>query len=325
VLIAVTTTAAGFAFDAGGGKELTNVFATLYDVGCVAAVLMVRQSAIFTAIVQPPMILFAAVPGAYFMFHGGSINGLKDILINCAYPLVERFPLMVFTAGTVLLIGLARWFLGGRHTETEPAAAEQPTSSRLSAVKEKIAGFFSAPGGDEEDGAAPTRRHSARSSKSARASRKSASERAESPRPRRSRPPRTDDDLPEDRPARRSRSARPREDDELLDRPRRRSTTSTSRTTRSSYDPLRSPYDRREPRERTAPADRSGRHDSYDPVEAYEPPPRRRPATNGASVTNSSHHPISRVRYRGSPAETGSRQERSRSRPWEAESWEYDI
>ena len=45
VLIAVTFTAIGFAFDAGsGGKELTLVFAGAYAVGCIAAVVAVRQT-----------------------------------------------------------------------------------------------------------------------------------------------------------------------------------------------------------------------------------------------------------------------------------------
>ena len=104
-MIAVTATAIGFAFDAGGGRDLTHVFAALYMSGCIAAVLLVRRSGIFTAVVQPPMILFVGVPGAYFLFHGAKLTGLKDIVINCLYPLIERFPLMVFTSGAVLLIG----------------------------------------------------------------------------------------------------------------------------------------------------------------------------------------------------------------------------
>ncbi len=42
--------------------------------GCVAAVLAVRQSGIFTAVIQPPLILFVAVPGAYFLFHGARVH-----------------------------------------------------------------------------------------------------------------------------------------------------------------------------------------------------------------------------------------------------------
>src|SRR6202000_127534 len=50
VVIAVTGVAVGFAFDAGSGKELTTVFAGLYVLGCVAALLAVRQAGIFTAV-----------------------------------------------------------------------------------------------------------------------------------------------------------------------------------------------------------------------------------------------------------------------------------
>ncbi len=109
LVIAVTATAIGYAIDAGSGhKELTHVFAGFYIAGCVAAVLAVRQDGVFTAIIQPPLILFCAVPGAYWLFHGRKIGNLKDLLINCGYPLIERFPLMLGTAGGVLLIGLVR-------------------------------------------------------------------------------------------------------------------------------------------------------------------------------------------------------------------------
>src|ERR1700731_3929268 len=111
VLVAVTGTAAGFAFDAGSGKELTTVFSALYVAGCLAAVLAVRQSAVFTAVIQPPLILFCAVPGAYWLFHGATFTGLKDLLINSGYPLIERFPLMLFTSAGVLVIGIIRWLL----------------------------------------------------------------------------------------------------------------------------------------------------------------------------------------------------------------------
>ena len=37
VVVAVTGTAAGFAFDAGSSKELTTVFSALYVAGCLAA------------------------------------------------------------------------------------------------------------------------------------------------------------------------------------------------------------------------------------------------------------------------------------------------
>src|SRR3984957_13256177 len=111
----MTGVAVGFAFDAGSGKELTTVFSGLYVAGCVAAVLAVRQSGIFTAVIQPPLILFCTVPGSYWLFHGAKYTGIKDLLINCGYPLIERFPMMLFTSVGVLVLGLIRWYLDRFH------------------------------------------------------------------------------------------------------------------------------------------------------------------------------------------------------------------
>jgi hypothetical protein len=310
-MIAVTATAVGFAFDAGGGRELTHVFAALYMIGCIVAILMVRQSGIFTAVVQPPMILFLSVPGAYFLFHGAKITGLKDIVINCAYPLIERFPLMLLTSGAVLLIGLVRWFVGSSRAVADEEPTKTTTTGPIAAVTAKIAEIFSRSHDDEVP--APTRRHAvARSTRAAQPARHAP--RAEPARPRRPRTPLAEDDLPPERSRRRTPPAwQPEERADLL---RRRPP--AARTARN-------PYDRREPYERRAPHDRRSRYDS-DSFDAYEAPPRGRHGTNGSAVTNGTHHPISRVRYRGSPADTDSRQERPvRSRSPEAESWEYDI
>ena len=86
-MIAVTLTAIGFAYDAGtGNKELSTVFASSYVLGCIFAVLAVRQSGIFTAVIQPPLILFGAVPTAYFLFHGGQLGGVKDPVAGRSAP-----------------------------------------------------------------------------------------------------------------------------------------------------------------------------------------------------------------------------------------------
>jgi hypothetical protein len=105
----------------------------MYGIGCVAAVLAVQQAGLFTAVIQPPLILFVAVPSAYFVFHGGEFTGLKDTLINYGYPLIERFPLMLFTSAGVLLIGLVRWyFAAGSHSSVpvEDIPAEAPDQQR---------------------------------------------------------------------------------------------------------------------------------------------------------------------------------------------------
>lgn len=141
LLIAVTATAIGYGIDAGH-KELTHVFAGFYIAGCVAAVLAVRQEDLFTAIIQPPLILFCAVPGAYWLFHGGKIGHLKDVLVNCGYPLIERFPLMLGTAGGVLLIGLLRWYFGMSRRLTSQADTPDTATDASARDARSFLNFF---------------------------------------------------------------------------------------------------------------------------------------------------------------------------------------
>jgi hypothetical protein len=367
LLIATTATTVGFAIDAGSGhKELTDVFATLYIAGCVAAVLAVRQSGVFTTVIQPPLILFCAVPGAYWLFHGGKVSNLKDLLINCGYPLIERFPLMLGTAGVVLLIGLIRWYFGLSHRTTAPAnttddvATTTTESESKSVVRGIAAKLASILGRDEDDENAeapaadaprvhavsdpPKTGRAARGSRSAqrttrtrsRHSRPPLEQEYEPPAERRRRASRRDsgaerDLQPADPPRRSRRRSRPQGDPELRAQPPRE-------RRRDSYG-RRSAYER--------PASRSSRFDSYaehftpyeKPYEPYEPyePPRRRATPNGPNSASPTHHPISQVRYRGSPSRDEPRDEhgdepraerRSRSRAprrHQSEDWEYDI
>ena len=146
VLIAVMATLVGFAIEAGSGRqELGTVFAVCYALGCIAAVVTVRRSAIFTAIIQPPLLLFVAVPLAYFLLHGSAFNGLKDIAISCGYPLIERFPLMLFTSAAALLIGLVRWYLA-MSAPVRPqgaAAAASGGPGLLAGLTAKLSSAFS--------------------------------------------------------------------------------------------------------------------------------------------------------------------------------------
>ena len=347
VVVAVTGTAAGFAFDAGSGKELTSVFAALYVAGCVAAVLGVRQSGIFTAVIQPPLILFCAVPGAYWLFHGAKFTGLKDLLINCGYPLIERFPLMVFTTGGVLVIGIIRWLLdmvvrpvarADVDTASNDAEPAGPVG-RLTPLFARMLPFLRRESADDDtaDKAATPgsqRAHAVRRSAKPARSAGSADARRTAKRPATSR----------------SRHIRPPLEeaaDPTVDRARRpRRTTRTRefdspeppRSSRVPRDPdLRgrpSRETRRDPRSRQAqPARRSSRFDPYEPVEPYEPyeplEPRRRSVPNGTSGATATHHPISQVRYRDSTRADESRGEPP-SRPRRlrepgADSWEYDV
>lgn len=313
MLIATLGTALGFAFDAGSGnRELSAVFATLYLLGCVAAVLAVRQEAIFTAVVQPPLILFVAVPGAYFLFHLSEIDGIKDILINCGYPLIERFLLMFTTSVIVLLIGMARWYFGDS-ARPAPAAATRTSSARAAAGPAALAGVLAAvkaklstlamPRRAAPDGEDPRRHAIDRNTTSRpRPGSRRPTKRAAPSRSRHVRPPLDDGSAPPPSPRRRPTHARDREDDFDAPLPPRR---------RAPRDPSRRPPPPDYPREPRQPRQRSPyerpmpRPDRYGPPgepypggDPYDmPPPRRRPA-----AANGSHHPVSKVRYRGADA-----------------------
>jgi hypothetical protein len=354
LLIATTATAIGYAIDAGSGhKDLTDVFAALYITGCMVAVLAVRQSGVFTAVIQPPLILFCAVPGAYWLFHGGNVSNLKDLLINCGYPLIERFPLMLGTAGGVLLIGLIRWYFGLTHRTTAAAnttdnvATPTTTESKsflsgISGIAAKLASILGRDA-DDEDAEAPSadapRVHAAshppKTSRAARGSR--SAQRTTRTRSRHSRAPLEQEYEPPVERRRHSgrRGSAAARDFQPADPPRR-----SRRRPRPQGDPdpqaqppgemRRDSYGRRSAYER--PAGRGSRFDPYaehaehfspyeQPYEAYEPyePPRRRAASTGPSSANQTHHPISQVRYRGSaprnePRDEPSAERRGRSR-----------
>jgi hypothetical protein len=334
IVIAVTATAVGFAYDAGSGnKELTSVFTGLYVIGCVAAVLAVRQSGIFTAVIQPPLILFCTVPGAYWLFHGAKIAGVKDILINCGYPLIERFPLMLFTSAGVLLIGMVRWYLGlaTRSRATAQTDADQ-AATRSGGIATKIASLFSRDSADEAE-KKPARRsrraHAVGQAKPARAASRGRPPKRPAPtRSRHARPPLDEQPDPAVERRRRRRSTHARDSD-AAEPP-----ATSRRRPRPPRDPdLRGqpPREiRRDPHVRSGRSKtRSSRFDPYEPMDSYEPPPRRRTASNAASATGATHHPISRVRYRGAGRNEdhdADPETRSRRTPKSsAESWEYDI
>lgn len=356
--IAVIATAIGIAFDAGSGdKELTIIFSALYVMGCVAAVLMVQQSAVFTTVVQPPLILFVSVPAAYWMFHGGGFPGLKAIAINCGYPLIERFPLMLFTAATVLLIGMIRWYLGMLGGGAKRSTEERSTPSRPTLVDKLGAMLSSALNRDPAHAIEPSstrgareqrsgqrpRRATAEARRAARAagsggSRSRSSERRGATRasaPSRSRHVRPTMDEAAERPRRR------RPETELRDEPPRRRPGPDVRDERS---PRRRPapeWQDEPPRRRPRPApdsaygrepmprlDREPRPRSSRLSDTPDAPPRRRPPPGaGAGRDNGTRHPVSQVRYRQAAGDEPGAERRTRPRqPRDGvDSWEYDI
>lgn len=338
MLVAVTLTAVGFAYDAGSGaKELGMFFAATYVLGCIFAVLAVRQSGLFTAVIQPPLILFGAVPTAYFLFHGGQLGGIKDLAINCGYPLIERFPLMFFTSAAVLLIGMGRWYYGmsSRRGTTRSTAKDgaEKASSRVSSVTSKMSSLLTGETDEADDDAADTaassrRRHTidrpTRATKAAKAGAGTTrtprtSKRAAPSRSRHARPPETELIEPVTERPRRPRPSRQTEQPPVPPaEPRRRQRSSSTREPRKPVPTeRRSSYERTERPERSERPERRRRYDDY--------PPREPRSSNG----NGTHHPVSRVRYRGSDEGDDRAEHRSRPRAsrssWEADSWEYDI
>jgi hypothetical protein len=332
-LLAVTLTAVGFAFDAGSGdKELSFVFAAAYALGCIFAVLAVRQTGIFTAVIQPPLILFVAVPTSYFLFHGAQFTGIKDTLINFGYPLIERFPLMFFTSAAVLLIGMGRWYYGmSSRRRTVPAGAKDAkdtSSSRVSSVTSKMSSLLTGEPADADVDTAtatePRRKHTierpARTTKPAKpaaASRSSRTTKRPAPsRSRHARPPETEIIEP------------------VAERPRRPRTPRQSEPSPSPAPPAEPPRrprsSTREPRKAVPPADRRASNERPERrrrVDDYQP---REPHGSNGSNGNGTHHPVSRVRYRGDAEDSDNHAEhrtrpRSSRSPWEADSWEYDV
>jgi hypothetical protein len=304
ILIATAATVAGIAIDASSGlRELTHVFAALYLIGCVAAVLAVRQAAIFTAVVQPPLILFIAVPLANYLFHRAEIAGIKDVLINCGYPLIERFPLMLITSLMVLLIGVVRWFLA--HTG-RPAEAADDWARPFGGITRKVNTLLGRSTNGDDD-TRPRRKHTARrradpprSAGERRPQRKAAS------RSRHVRPPTDDAVGPAAAPRRRYADYAPGDGDLPGPPPpsrRRRPQGDTGRrTTPRRRD--REPSDPMDPRERPR---RVSRYDDlyggYQP-ESFDPP--QPPDTR---------HPFSDVRYRGNESGDDNRKYRRPRNP----------
>ncbi|GAB2724714.1 hypothetical protein GCM10027089_55630 [Nocardia thraciensis] len=131
VLIAVACTFIGFFIDAGSsGKELTRTFSVCYIVGCVLAALVVRYRGLFTAMVTPPLLLFVSVPLAYQQLLGRTSTSVKDILLNLAIPLVNRFPTMALATILVLLIGGGRVLMHRREAQDTGGARARKSTTR---------------------------------------------------------------------------------------------------------------------------------------------------------------------------------------------------
>lgn len=102
ILIAVVFGAAGIIAGHGaGGYTVGAVFGVIFIGGVALATLLVKRKSIFTAMVQPPIVMTALVFGTFRFLAG------KGTLIS-ATSIVSSFPIMAIATGVALLLGLVR-------------------------------------------------------------------------------------------------------------------------------------------------------------------------------------------------------------------------
>ncbi len=111
MLLAVTLTAVSFAYDAGSGTRTTHRLRRDVCAELHLCLLAVRQSGIFTAVVQPPLILFVACPAPT------SCSTVADSAASrtsrsMAVIRSSSDPVDVLRVSAVLLIRMGRWYYG---------------------------------------------------------------------------------------------------------------------------------------------------------------------------------------------------------------------
>lgn len=110
--LAAALTAIGVLVDLTWIGNLSTVFTVCHISGCVLAVAWVRRSGLFGPMVQPPLLVAAAVPVVVLL--AGSPRpgqGVAERLLVIGAPLVNAFPVMAWTTGAVLALGLLRVLL----------------------------------------------------------------------------------------------------------------------------------------------------------------------------------------------------------------------
>lgn len=162
--MAAGTTLVGVLIDATRGDVLTSAFTVFYVLGCIAAVVAVRYRGLFTAMAQPPLLLLAAVPLGQEIVASGSTSGLKDLALNVAYPVVNRFPAMLLATVVCLVIGGIRIFLmrqepgvRARVPRDRSGPKARPASGRTARTRQPAARRRSRPSGDAAAASAEAR------------------------------------------------------------------------------------------------------------------------------------------------------------------------
>lgn len=210
VAIAFVVAIVGTFIDVGSaGKTVGLVFAVLFFVGCVGAVVFVERRSMFGPIVQPPLVLAIVVPLVVMLVQGMPTGGPASVGLKLGTPLIDGFPVMALTTACTVIIGIIRVM-----TQKDP---NRPTKDEIREAKRKPGKPRRADRADRPDRADRSDRPD-RSDRSDRAERSSSEDRPKRPRGERGEPERRRPAAP---PADEDRPKRPRPPAGGADRPRR--------------------------------------------------------------------------------------------------------
>ena len=128
--VAAALTAVGVAIDLWRVGTLSTVFTICYLTGCVLATAWVRRSGVFWPMVAPPLLMAVAVPVVVLV--AGTPRpgaGIAQRLLVIGAPLVNGFPMMAWTSGLVLALGLFRLVTQRQHGRGAARAGGRTSAS----------------------------------------------------------------------------------------------------------------------------------------------------------------------------------------------------
>ena len=106
ILLALGLTLAGTAVDGITTGLLAWGLRIGFYLGVLSAALLVRRASIFTAMVQPPLVLVVGIVTGVLLF--GPATGLRGNVISIASTVINTFPTMAIGTAVAVLIGLIR-------------------------------------------------------------------------------------------------------------------------------------------------------------------------------------------------------------------------
>jgi hypothetical protein len=124
--MAAALTALGVLLDLTRIGGLGTVFTICHISGCVLAVAWVRRTGLFGPMVQPPLLVALAVPVVVLLAGDPRPGqGVTERMLVIGAPLVNAFPVMAWTTGAVLALGVLRAVL--QRPVDAPAVVSEPS------------------------------------------------------------------------------------------------------------------------------------------------------------------------------------------------------